>query len=295
MKSISPAFQTKLDSRATTNCRCWLLTRTDGVKIGFTDHDGTVSFDGNDYEALTGTSAAAIPSNLGLNADTVDLISALSSDNLTEEDLARGYYDNASIDIFLVDWQDPSNRVQLFAGSIGEVSRGKTAFNAECRSLAHALNQPRGRLYQRACDAVLGDSRCKINLALPQYIGSGTVNTVTSTRLFTATGLGAFANRWFERGKLTWVTGLNVGASIEVRVHTNSGVKVAFDLVQAMPFAITVGDTFTVTAGCDKAHTTCIDKFANAVNFRGFPHIPGVDFITSYPVRGGNNDGGKRS
>ena len=42
-----------------------------------------------------------------------------------------------------------------------------------------------------------------------------------------------------------------------------------------------LGDTFTVTAGCDKQFATCQAKFANAVNFRGFPHMPGNDFITA--------------
>ena len=37
--SFRPAA--KLDSGATTLCRCWLITRSDGVVQGFTDHDET--------------------------------------------------------------------------------------------------------------------------------------------------------------------------------------------------------------------------------------------------------------
>jgi uncharacterized phage protein (TIGR02218 family) len=37
-----------------------------------------------------------------------------------------------------------------------------------------------------------------------------------------------------------------------------------------------VGDGFTVTAGCDKSVKTCKAKFDNEVNFRGFPHVPGI-------------------
>ena len=40
------------------------------------------------------------------------------------------------------------------------------------------------------------------------------------------------------------------------------------------------GQTFTVTAGCDKTVATCSAKFSNAINFRGFPHMPGNDFLT---------------
>jgi uncharacterized phage protein (TIGR02218 family) len=53
-----------------------------------------------------------------------------------------------------------------------------------------------------------------------------------------------------------------------------------------MPQAIASGDAFVVTAGCDKAFATCHGRFSNVVNFRGFPHIPGNDFVMTYPVQG---------
>ena len=53
-----------------------------------------------------------------------------------------------------------------------------------------------------------------------------------------------------------------------------------------MPEPIAAGDTFNVTAGCDKRFATCRDRFDNAVNFRGFPHIPGNDFVISYAGSG---------
>ena len=52
-------------------------------------------------------------------------------------------------------------------------------------------------------------------------------------------------------------------------------------LWQAMAGADRGGDTFVVTAGCDKRFDTCRDRFDNAVNFRGFPHIPGNDFVVA--------------
>ena len=41
--------------------------------------------------------------------------------------------------------------------------------------------------------------------------------------------------------------------------------------------------TLTLTAGCDRRFASCAVKFANTVNFRGFPHIPGSDFVLGYP------------
>ena len=39
------------------------------------------------------------------------------------------------------------------------------------------------------------------------------------------------------------------------------------------------GDGVTLRAGCDKAFSTCRDRFANTINFRGFPHMPDNDFV----------------
>ena len=38
--------------------------------------------------------------------------------------------------------------------------------------------------------------------------------------------------------------------------------------------------------GCDRALATCRDRFGNVANFRGFPHIPGSDFVLRYPKVG---------
>lgn len=45
---------------------------------------------------------------------------------------------------------------------------------------------------------------------------------------------------------------------------------------------------------CDKRWETCIGVFGNGVNFRGFPDIPGDDWLTAHPRGGGVNDGGSR-
>jgi len=72
---------------------------------------------------------------------------------------------------------------------------------------------------------------------------------------------------------------------------------VRLTLWQAMPEQIEAGDTFVVTAGCDKRFDTCRARFNNAVNFRGFPHIPGNDFIIAHPLPGepGHNGASRQS
>lgn len=45
---------------------------------------------------------------------------------------------------------------------------------------------------------------------------------------------------------------------------------------------------------CDKRFETCRGVFDNAVGFRGFPDIPGDDFLFARPSEAGRHDGGSR-
>jgi len=291
MRTIPPALQAKLDSGVTTLCRCWLIARNDGVTQGFTDHDEDILLGGATCKAGSGLSASEATQTLGLAVDGSEFSGALADDTLNEADLAAGRYDAAEVELWLVDWSEPDLRVLLAKGTLGEVKRAGAAFTAEVRGLTQALAQDTGRLYTTTCAADLGDARCKVDLGDPAYRGSGTVAALSGTSSFHAGGLDAFDDGWFTAGRLTFTSGANAWLAVEVKSHRN-GDGVILDLWQAMPEPIAEGDAFTVTAGCDKRFQTCHDRFANVVNFRGFPHIPGNDFVISYPLAGEpGNDG----
>jgi uncharacterized phage protein (TIGR02218 family) len=278
-------LQAKLEGGATTLARCFVVTRRDGVAQGFTDHDEDIVLDGVICRARTGITASEAKQQLGLAVAGSEMSGALASDTLNEADLAAGLYDAAAIAVHLVDWSEPALQVHLASGVLGEVRREGIAFTAELRSLAHRLQEESGRLYTSACQADLGDARCTVDLADEQYRGGGVVDAVTAAGAFTASGLDAFAGGWFDGGKLTWISGANAGSAMEVKIHRAAAV-IAIELWQAMPQPIAAADTFVVTAGCDKRFATCRDRFANSPNFRGFPAIPGNDFLIQVPVPG---------
>jgi uncharacterized phage protein (TIGR02218 family) len=283
MKSLPPTLQAHLDTGATTLCWCWRLTPRVGAALGFTDHDRDLFFDGTTFEAATGFTATELRASLGLSVDNLEITSALKSDRLSETALAAGDFDDAAVEIFRVNWQAPADRVLMRSGSLGEVRRTGTAFAAEVRGLAHYLQQPRGRLFQYGCDADLGDARCGIDLSSPVYRGVGLVTAAASPRQFTASGLAPYADGWFTRGLATFTFGVNAGRASEVKRHWITSAGVQLELWQPLGATPAPGDAFIVTAGCDKQLATCAAKFSNVVNHRGFPHMPGNDFLTSYP------------
>lgn len=286
MRAIPSALQARLDSGVTTLAQAWKLTRRDGVVLGFTDHDRDLVFDGVVFRAGTGFAASEAAGRFDLSVEGGDIAGALDGDGLDEADLAAGKYDAAEIETWLADWSDVSLRVLTARGRLGEVKREGIAFIAEIRGLADLLAQESGRLYTATCSADLGDARCRIDLGDPSRRGYGTVDALLGTSVFVTGGLAGFAGGYFMAGRLNWTGGANAGLAIEVKQHRADDGEVMLSLWQAMPEPVAVGDTFVVTAGCDKTLATCRDRFANVDNFRGFPHMPGNDFIMSYPLPG---------
>lgn len=293
MRAIPAALQARLDSGVTTLAQAWKLTRRDGAVLGFTDHDRDLVIDSVTYRAGTGFAASEASSRFDLSVDGGDIAGAFDDEMLREADLAAGRYDAAAIETWLVNWSDVSLRVLTARSTLGEVKRQGTAFTAELRGLADLLSQESGRLYTAKCNADLGDGKCRVDLGTSAMRGNGVVTALEGASLLTAAGLDAFADGWFSAGRLVWTSGGNSGLAIEIKQHRVSSGVVRLALWQAMPEPISDGDMFTVTAGCDKRLSTCRDRFANADNFRGFPQIPGNDFLMSYPVPGTVADSGE--
>jgi uncharacterized phage protein (TIGR02218 family) len=286
MPAIPSALQARLDSGVTTLCRCWILTRRDGVTFGFTDHDADIVVDGVTCRAATGLSASEASARLGLAVDGAEVAGALADAALDDADLAAGRFDAADISVYVVDWSEPSLRVLTAKGVLGEIRREGAAFAAEIRSLTHRLAEEQGRIYAPTCTADLGDARCQVDLTSPERRGLGTVAALLGASSFAATGLGAYAADWFSGGRLAFTSGANDGLAVEVKTHRLGAEGIVLDLWQAMAEPIAPGDGFVVTAGCDKRFETCRDRFANVANFRGFPHVPGNDFVIAYPNTG---------
>lgn len=155
MRALSAGLQDHLNSGATTLCWCWRITRNDGTAFGFTDHDHDLAFDGTLFEAASGFTGSEISGAVGLNVDTLDVEGALQSDKLNEADLAAGLFDNARIEIYRVNWADPSMRVHMRYGNLGEVSRGGVISAARCGGSRTRCSSRRGASSNMAATRIL--------------------------------------------------------------------------------------------------------------------------------------------
>jgi hypothetical protein len=357
-------MEAHLQGCLTTLATCWKIVRKDGRIFAYTDHDRDILYLGQVYSACLSYSRTAVRTTADFSVDNVDVQGVLDSTQITEADLEAGLWDNATVEIFAVNWADLTmGDVKLRAGWIGQVSMGQNQYTAELRGLAQALQTQIGEVYQPGCRNDLGDAHCGLDLG-PLTV-AGAVTAVASNRVFTVSGLtqpgpasidytastiGFFPNYIFDSangfiaagikrfdaitisgsqfndkdvsarkvfagqinvagsaltrerpgnavtlsvrtpgyydfGLITFTSGLNAGLTKEVRTW----VPNVLSLYLPMPFAVQVGDAFTITPGCDKRRPTCVQKFDNLLGpdgihggFRGEPDVPGQDAALDY-------------
>jgi uncharacterized phage protein (TIGR02218 family) len=218
----------------------------------------------------------------------------LQSDAIAESDIAAGRWDGARVRRWLADWREPDVRALLFDGVLGEIVCEGGAFRAEALGPAARLNRPIGRAFTRGCDALLGDARCGVDLSAPTFRAEGIVTRTLGPARFEVTLSAGGAPQGFAEGMLAWTGGANAGRTVSVASDRQADGRRILALAVATSALIAVGDAFIVTVGCDRSFGSCRDTFANALNFRGFPHLPGDDWVGSYPSPGEVADGGSR-
>lgn len=216
MRAVPPALAQRIEQGAARLCHAWLLTRTDGTVLGFTDHDQDLTVDGVACRAASGWTAGALESQAGFGAGLAAAVGALDDAAITVADIEAGLYDGARVACLRADWAAPDLFVTLWRARIARIDWTGEAFSAALEGPAAALETVVGRAYARTCDASLGDARCGVDLA----------------------------------------------------AHPG--------------------------ATCDRRWATCQETFGNGLNFRGFPSLPGEDFLTLYPGPGQTHDGGRR-
>lgn len=215
MRDVPEDLVARIETGAATLAHVWIVHRADGVRLGFTDHDGELVIDGVVCEARSGWTGGAVETALG-SSGAASVSGGVDAGSITETDIDNGLYDAAAVELWKVDWMRPELRIRLWRGRLAGIRREGVGFTADLEGPAAALDRVVGRTLGRDCDAHLGDARCGVDLA-------------------------AFPG-----------------------------------------------------LGCDRRWATCRQVFDNATQFRGYPDMPGDDFLTAVPVEGGRNDGGSR-
>lgn len=168
----------------------------------------------------------------------------------------------------------------VFEGKIATVNfDGELEATIVANPNTNVFNRSGPRMtYQGLCNHVLYDDRCKVNRLANGY--TGLVSAVTGA-VVTVNGVSAQGVDWAVGGYIVFPPGIEDDKRL---VIAQSGDN----LTLLIPFADTVlGQNVEVFAGCDHSLATCQAKFANAINFGGYPFVPTKNPFNS-DLRGGS-------
>lgn len=275
MKTISTALHNHYQQETTTIAMCWRVELVGGTVLGFTNAATDLPIGGLTYSASTGFTPSSVQTSSQFNVDNLEVTGVLDSTVIREADLIAGVWDYAKISVFEVNYMDLSMGANpIRDGYLGQVSTQRNLFVAELRGLLQFFQQPVGRSIGYVCDANFCDSRCKLNLST--WTSTGVVTGVASGRIINCS---LTHSSWlYAGGLITMTSGAASGFKREIRAYTSPNQLV---LQELFPYAPSIGDTFSISAGCDKLYTTCADTYSNITNFRGFWQLPAQDKLIS--------------
>jgi hypothetical protein len=166
MKTISTALQDHLAQAVTTLAICWLIVRRDGMSYAFTTLDVDLVIDDVTYSSVVGFSRSAISSGATAQVDNLETVGFFSAAGIAEEDIKKGLFNYALVQLFFVNWADLSmGTCKLRQGWLGEVNfntNSDGSFMTELRGLTQALVQESGNFFTPICRADLGDAQCTV-------------------------------------------------------------------------------------------------------------------------------------
>lgn len=287
-KRLATEFKQALSQPVLTFCWCWLITRRDGLMIGFTSVDQELKIGDVYYRPFTGFDAGAAQVSQGLDKlDSQALAGILDQSGIDKQELFSGVYQGAEVRRFLVNYLDlPTSFntlgavkfIELPRGYIGEIKSNNLGFEVNVKDSLSLLDRSIGSATSMTCRCNLGDKLCRVNLTT--FTHQVTVSEVLSRRAFKISA--QFTKGYLDRGRLKFDLGNNANIHRDIGFHVTENLLI---LYEPLPFDITIGDELTVVAGCLKTEFACVVKFRNFANFQGEPDVPTTDLALNTPSR----------
>jgi uncharacterized phage protein (TIGR02218 family) len=258
---------------------CFTFTLLTGQQLYYTTADVPVTVGSTVFQAnALRVSGLKYKISTGVDVDEQDITMIAGPTDTVNgvpwmEALRQGILDGAYIQrdrAFLSAWNQPAvESVTLFHGRVSTLDKfGRTTAQGKVKSdLVLLSNNAPKNLYQPDCLWTLYGVGCGVPRAAHTVNGSCQAGSTVNVIVWSAETEGVY-----DQGTLIFTSGPNAGTQVTIKSTDDAG---NMTLVYPLESAPGVGDTFTVSAGCD--HTMgaggCA-KFNNLANFRGYPYVP---------------------
>jgi uncharacterized phage protein (TIGR02218 family) len=269
---VTLAFAWKLTPTANSVLTSAIAATTHTKDLTLPGHGATV------FRSAGGLNqASAIDEEAGQEGAGLEFEAIFDDTTITQAQVAAGDWDGAKLEIFSFNYKVP-NMGQLieFSGNLGAITEEGQTFKAEARQLTSIARIKIGRLASANCDVkVFGDARCKKVLTAITRTGQAITSVPDTQNTFRASAMST-PTVAYTNGLVTFTSGLNSGRTFEVKAFNNGSSQKEIVFHLDTPYAMAIGDQFTIIEGCDRTLAQCI-LHANAINFRGLPYITNVE------------------
>lgn len=280
MRDVTNSLKERIQDIPTNLILCWKLTRRDDFTFYFTEATQDIMIYGKVYSSSSGLRSSAIYEDCNISIDNFDVEGILDSDLIKKGDILLGLYDKALIEVYLVNVdyslgieKNQKDVIFLKRGYIGSIKLvGENKFVAEINGLLQIADQHVTQRYSLNCRANFCDKRCGLNIN--NFMVSGAITKIIDGKTFQDVNNDK-ADGYFDYGVMIFQNERGEIFENNVKFYINK----TFELVVPSKIKLELGMTYKVSAGCDKSAKTCIEKFNNIVNFRGEPHIPGMERV----------------
>jgi uncharacterized phage protein (TIGR02218 family) len=272
MRTVPAGLLAAMQQEVTTLARIVRITNKAGTTIRATDASQDLTDGVNTYVADPGFIVASITHAADGTPSAGEIDVTAENTLISLSDIAKGVWDGATCQVSLVDFTDLSlGEMVIFHGFIGAMDWDtRRSVTLELQGFLARMSNKSLEKFNRNCVVDLFSTRCGVTQAT--FTHAGEVLSVGGGGQTIVTDLtdAAFDAGYFRLGTITWLTGNNAGLRATVRTWNPTDNRLGF--WTRPPGAIQVGDTFEVTAGCDKDRATCDTRFDNILNFQGFPY-----------------------
>ena len=289
MKDCSPeltAFLATTDADKLIQKDLFTITLTNGIILYYTSADKNITYNSNTYIS-TNMEKGDISETIGLSVDNLpidmypkdtDFIGDIQFAEACRNGTFDGVYLQLDYAYYTEGWDnEPLVLEERFVGKLDicdndGIGKNHVKFEVKAPTEDLTIKLPQN-VCQTSCPYTLYGAGCNVDKSICSENSSVSANT---TQKIINCGL-IKPNGYYQNGVILFTSGKNINIKRGIKYHTNGVLTLNLPLL----YAPSVGDTFTVSAGCDKTMATCKNKFNNLANFGGTPFIPNPDSTLS--------------
>lgn len=279
MKNLNQNLLNSLNKENLTLVKCLKIILANGKILAFTEYSKDLNIDNIIYKASNGFFENKNQQHCDVTPNNEEIVAFVENNDIKKEDIIAGIFDDARVDIFYVDYENIEyGKIIITSGFIGTINFDNNKIYLSINGILSLMDKTIGETYSPLCRAKFCDKKCSLNAE--KYTFLGKIKNIISEIEFNCfeSEITNKKTNYFKYGLIKFTSGKNKNSIAEIKQSVGSNIVLNSKLL----YNLEENDEFEIFAGCNKKFNTCIEKFNNAINFRGEPNLPGTTKVYKF-------------